>query len=452
MVPLTCRHVPVRSILRGIVTLALAATTVPGAMFPLSAAITPPPIVLADDDELPDELLDDLSLMLGSAGGGANGLIGKRCDISAAPGAAPACQVARNEIMHVPVSGAINAQNWPVTPPPTLVLHLPDGRELGPISEVFGTQYWWIPLDAPLGAAVLEMRQGARRAQTQVSVTARRPEPLLAAGWERQGPDAPTELTPAGRAGDEHRVRLAGFDPQQDVTLLRYRLVESRALGDLAAFDGVIDITRVDERGQGTTRWETPRDQAPGHYAIHTIPRSDSQCFLPSQGVQLCVAPRSGPEQCPTASHAVEPDVVIIPLIQRTVTRAAKIWRELAGSPSAPLSELNCVYAANARGNRAAELQALRRQGARLEAHMIRKPRIQSMVETDPTVNDSGIIATVIERWEGQIERRDGSVEALESGRQTWRYHMKQGATSSHSPNVSRCGAELMITRMELVD
>src|SRR5829696_4822095 len=135
-----------------------------------------------NEEDVPDEVLDDLALLLNWAGGGASGVIGRGCDVTSDAGYDAPCEVAQNQIMRVNRDAALEARGWASQPEPTFSLRLSDGRELSPVLDEAGVVFWWIPLDATPGNAVLLMRQGANVAQFPARVTTRTGEPLVAAG------------------------------------------------------------------------------------------------------------------------------------------------------------------------------------------------------------------------------------------------------------------------------
>ncbi|HEX3243880.1 MAG TPA: hypothetical protein VHX16_00600 [Chloroflexota bacterium] len=417
-----------------------------------AAAAVAAPSELNDNESaeiLPDEGLDDLSLLLNWAGGGASGVIGELCDVDAIVASGTPCEIAQNEIMRVNVSAALSSRGLPDEPKPSLVLRFADNRERQPDDEAGDTLFWWIPLDA-LGNATLAMSQGSNQAQFPVKVTERGDPPIIAAAWQREGPDAPTELLPAGRAGSRLATRLAGFPADQDVDVLLFRLLETHALGNLAIFDRRLANVKTNQLGTATYVWDTDRDEEPGGYAIHTIPESEANGVFSNQGAQFCIAPRNGDEVCASTASATGPESIIEPLVARSVELAARTWARLAHDPTRPISELNCVYADSALAGRRQQLQSLRTSGDSVDAHLARKVRVQSLVEAKPEVLRSGIEAIVVERWDGSVHHADGSETDIEPGRQTWRYVLKRSDAETFAVTPSPCGSGLVIAEATL--
>jgi hypothetical protein len=403
-----------------------------------------------NEEDVPDEVLDDLALLLNWAGGGASGVIGRGCGVTSDAGYEAPCEVSQNQIMRVNRDAALEARGWASQPRPTFSLRLADGRELTPVHDEADVVFWWIPLDASLGNAVLLMRQGTNVAEFPAKVTARTGEPLVAAGWGREGPDAPTELLPTGRAGARLNIRMTGFPANQDVALLLFRLVESNALGAFALFDRPLVSVNSDEHGNATYVWDTDRDQTPGSYAIYTVPDSATNWLFSDQGIQLCIAPRNGPDECASPATAVGPRELMEPLVAQSVAHAAQTWVRLGRDATRPISDLECAYSGAALSARRQQLQNLRALGDVLDARLTRKVQVQSMSEAQPDAFKSGLLAIVEERWGGKIRHSNGSDEDIEPKRQIWRYVLQRSEGGLESSDDPACGKGLIISEATL--
>jgi hypothetical protein len=402
-----------------------------------------------DEEEVPEEVLDDLSLLLSWAGGGAGGVIGEGCDAGPTSEPTVPCEVAQNELLRVDPLDALDARGWPTSPAASFTLRLPDGRERPPLDDGSGSLFWWIPIDAEPGSGALMLRQGSNSAQVPVTISARRSPPLTAAVWQREGPEATTELAPVGRAGSRLNVYLAGYPANQDVSLLLFRLVDSHALGRFAVFDRPITSVSTDSRGKATFVWDTDRDQQAGRFAIHTLPQSESNGTFP--GVELCVAPRDGSDECPYPAHAIGPQELIEPLVASSVTRAAQTFARLGRNPTRPLSELECDFAGAALADRRQQLQNARARGDVLDVRLRRRVEIQSIADADSTQPESGLLVTAVERWRGEIKHSDGSDDSFEPRRQTWRYVLERGDGAVLAPGGETCNSGLVITQGTLL-
>ena len=403
-----------------------------------------------NEEEVPDEVLDDLALLLNWAGGGASGVIGRGCGVTSDAGYAAPCEVTQNQIMRVNRDAALEALGWASQPQSTFSLRLSDGRELSPVLDEAGVVFWWIPLDATPGNAILLMRQGANVAQFPASVTARAGEPLVAAGWAREGQDAPTELLPAGRAGARLNIRMTGFPANQDVALLLFRLVESHALGDFALFDHPLVSVRSDESGTRPTSGIRIEIRSLAATRFIRCPDSATNWLFSDQGIQLCVAPRNGPDQCPSAATAVGPRELMEPLVAQSLTHAAQTWARLGRDATRPISDLECAYSGAALSARQQQLQNLRALGDILDARLTRKVQVQSMSEAQPDAFESGLLAIVEEQWGGKIRHTNGSDEDVAPKRQIWRYVLQRSEGGLESSDDPACGKGLIISEATL--
>jgi hypothetical protein len=404
-----------------------------------------------DEEEVPDEVLDELGLLLNWAGGGASGTIGKGCDAGPTTEYTVPCEIAQNELLRVNRPGTLEARGWPTSPAASFTLRVPDGRERQPFDDGGDSLFWRIPIDAEPGSGGLLIRQGSSSAQVPVKITARQSPPLTAAVWQRDGPEATTELVPAGRAGSRLNVYLAGFPANKEVSLLLFRQIESHALGPYAVFDRPIGNVSTDAGGKATFAWDTDRDQQPGSFAIQTVPRSDSNWLFSDQGVQLCVAPRNGPEQCAFPAQAIGPQELVQPLVASSVTQAALTFARLGKSQSGPLGELECVFADAALADRQRQLQSARAVGDVLDIRLRRKVEIQSIADANPNDFQPGVLVTAVVRWGGEIKHSNGSEDPYEPRRQTWRYVLEKGDGAAVDASGNTCNSGLVITQATLL-
>jgi hypothetical protein len=404
-----------------------------------------------DEEEVPEEALDDLTLLLSWAGGGASGTIGHGCDAGPTTEYTVPCEIAQNELLRVNRLGTLDTRAWTYTTPTTFTLRLPDGRERLPFDDGGDSLFWWIPIDAEPGIGALLLRQGMATAQVPVRILARGASPLTAAVWDRDGPSVTTELAPAGRASNRLTVYMAGFPANQEVTLLLFRLIESHALGPFAAFDWPLASVSTDARGKATFVWETDNDQQPGSFAIHTVPQSQTNWMFSDQGVQLCIVPRNGPDLCAHPAQAVGPRELVEPLVAESVTHAAQIFARLGRNPGQSLAELECAFAGAALTDRRQQLQSLRTRGDVMDARLRRKVEVQSITDANPNEFRPGLLVTVVERWRGEIRHADGSDDDLEPRRQTWRYVLQRSDGTAVGPTGDPCEKGLVISEATLL-
>jgi hypothetical protein len=436
-------------VLLGAFTLSLTLTASLSGMRPVTAA----PVAQNgnEEEEVPEEALDDLSRLLSWAGGGASGIIGEGCNAAPTTAYAAPCEIGQNELLRISLQETLEGRGWSTLANATFTLRLPDGRERQPFDDGGDSLFWWIPIDAEPGDGTLLLRQGSNSAQVPVRITGRRSPPLTAAVWQRDGPEAPTELSPSGRAGSRLNVYLAGFPANQDVSLLLYRLVESHALGPFAVFDRPIASVSTDSHGKATFAWDTDSDQQTGSFAIHTVPRSNTNWMFSDQGVQLCIVPPAGPDACVNPAQAVGPQELIEPLVASTVTQAAQTFARLGRDPSLPLTDLRCVLSGAALAERQRQLQMLRARGDILNVRLRRRVEVQSLVDADPNAFRPGLVATVVERWGGEIEHSDNSEDPFEPRRQTWRYLLQRGDGIAVDASGNTCDEGLVITEATLL-
>ena len=169
------------------------------------------------------------------------------------------------------------------------------------------------------------------------------------------------------------------------------------------------------------------------------------------QGVQLCIVPRNSPELCTHPAQAVGPRELIEPLVAQSVTRAAQTFARLGRNPGQSLTELECVFAGAALADRRQQLQALRARGDVLDARLRRKVDVQSIADANPSAFRPGLLATVVERWRGEIRHADGSDEGIEPRRQTWRYVLQKGDGTAVGPDGNPCESGLVISEATLL-
>jgi hypothetical protein len=246
-------------------------------------------------------------------------------------------------------------------------------------------------------------------------------------------------------------VYLAGFPPDQEVSLLLFRLVESHALGPFAVFDRPIGSVSTDSHGKATFVWDTDRDQQTGSFAIHTVPKSDTNWMFSNQGVQLCVVPPGGPDSCAHPAQAVGPPELMEPLVASSVTLAAQTFARLGGDPTQPLADLSCVFSGAALAERQRQLQTLRARGDVLDVRLRRKVEVQSLADANPNAFRPGLVATVVERWRGEIEHSDNTDDPFEPRRQTWRYVLQRTDSTAVNASGYPCDRGLVITEATLL-